>query len=122
MAVLIMYVDDIIVIGHHTEEMILIKEMLAKEFEVKDLGALSKSGKGLSFKKTTERKVEVFTDANWAGSVDDRKYTSGYCTIISGNVVTWQSKKQTVAARSSVEVEYRAMAHGVCKAIWINGD
>ncbi|XP_062100280.1 uncharacterized mitochondrial protein AtMg00240-like [Humulus lupulus] len=45
MSVLIVYVDDIIVIGNHTEEMILIKEMLAKEFEVKDLGALSNPSK-----------------------------------------------------------------------------
>ena len=76
-------------------------------------------GKGLFFKKNTERKVEVFTDADWAGSIDDRKSTSGYCTKIWGNVITWRSKKQIVVARSSAEAEYRAMAHGVCEAIWI---
>ncbi|XP_062114065.1 secreted RxLR effector protein 161-like [Humulus lupulus] len=76
-------------------------------------------GKGLFFKKKTKRKVGVFTDADWVGSVDDRKSTSGYCTIISRKVVTWKSKKQTVVARSSVEAKCRAMAHGVCKSIWI---
>ncbi|XP_062114468.1 uncharacterized mitochondrial protein AtMg00810-like [Humulus lupulus] len=45
--------------------------------------------KGLFFRKTTERKVEVFTDADWAGSVDDRKSTSGYCTMVWGNVTIW---------------------------------
>ena len=40
MSVLIVYVDDIVITGNHTEEMIRIKEMLAKEFEVKDLGKL----------------------------------------------------------------------------------
>ncbi|XP_062100480.1 uncharacterized mitochondrial protein AtMg00810-like [Humulus lupulus] len=57
--------------------------------------------KCLFFRKTTERKVEVFTDANWVGSIDDRKSTSRYCIVVWGNVVAWRSKKQTVVARSS---------------------
>ncbi|XP_062075277.1 secreted RxLR effector protein 161-like [Humulus lupulus] len=65
-------------------------------------------GKGLFFIKTTERKVEVFVDADSARSVDDRKPTSGYCTIVWGNVVIWRSKKQTVVGRSIAEAEYRA--------------
>jgi len=36
-------------------------------------------GKGLFF-KTSERNVSIFTDADWAGSVKDRRSTSGYCT------------------------------------------
>ncbi|GAA0158728.1 hypothetical protein LIER_15675 [Lithospermum erythrorhizon] len=46
------------------------------------------AGKGLFFKKTRDRTVQVFTDADWAGSIDDRKSTSGYCTIVWGNLVT----------------------------------
>ena len=39
--ILIVYVDDIIVIGNDNEEVERIKQMMAKEFEVaKDLGAL----------------------------------------------------------------------------------
>ncbi|XP_062099974.1 uncharacterized mitochondrial protein AtMg00810-like [Humulus lupulus] len=76
-------------------------------------------GKDLFYQKTTERKVEVFTDVDWLGSVDDIKPTSGYCTMVCGNVVTWQSKKQIVVTRSSTEAEYRAIAHGVCEEIWI---
>ena len=39
-------------------------------------------GRGLYFKKTTEKIVEIFTDANWAGSLTDRRSTTGYCTYI----------------------------------------
>ena len=51
-------------------------------------------GKGLLFEKHGHLQVEVYTDADWAGSVIDRRSTSGYCTFVGGNLVTWRSKKQ----------------------------
>jgi len=80
----------------------------------------STPGKGLFFRKNEQRSVECFADADWAGSVEDSKSTTGYCTKVWGNVVTWKSKKQDVVARSSAEAEYRAIAQGVCELIWIN--
>ncbi|XP_028086199.1 uncharacterized protein LOC114287116 [Camellia sinensis] len=77
-------------------------------------------GKGLFFQRTTNRKIEIFSDADWAGSLTDRRSTSGYCSFVWGNVVTWRSKKQSVVARSSAEAEFRAMALGVCEGIWLN--
>jgi len=79
----------------------------------------SSPGKGLFFKKGQDRGIESFTDADWAGSTIDRRSTSGYCTFIWGNLVTWRSKKQNVVARSSAEAEYRSMAHGICEMIWL---
>ncbi|PON84400.1 hypothetical protein TorRG33x02_198600 [Trema orientale] len=76
-------------------------------------------GKGLFFKKNENRSIEAFTDANWAGSITDRKSTSGYCTFVWGNLVTWRSKKQSVVARSSAEAEFRAIAQGVCELLWL---
>ncbi|XP_062104525.1 uncharacterized mitochondrial protein AtMg00810-like [Humulus lupulus] len=60
-------------------------------------------GKGLFFKKTVERKVEVFSDADWTRLINDKKSTSGYCTLLWGNLLTWRSKKPTVVARSSIK-------------------
>ncbi|CAH9070189.1 unnamed protein product [Cuscuta europaea] len=76
-------------------------------------------GKGLFFKKGNNRTIEAFTDADYAGSISDRRFTSGYCTYVWGNLVTWRSKKQNVVARSSVESEFRAMANGICELLWI---
>ena len=75
----------------------------------------------LTFKKTIQRGIEVYIDANWAGSIIDRKSTSGYCTYVWGNLVTWswRSKKQNVVGRSTAKVEFRAMANGICEILWL---
>jgi hypothetical protein len=76
-------------------------------------------GRGLLYTSHGNLQVECYTDADWAGSLDDRRSTSGYCTFVGGNLVTWRSKKQNVVARSTAEAEFRAMAHGVCELLWL---
>ena len=39
--------------------------------------------------------------------------------LIAGNLISRKSKKQNVVAKSSVEVEYRAMALATCELIWM---
>ena len=75
--------------------------------------------KGILFNKNNHLRVEGYTDADWTGSSDDRRSTSGYFTFVRGNLVTWRSKKQNVVARSSVEAEYRGMALGICEILWL---
>jgi hypothetical protein len=53
------------------------------------------------------------------GSIMDRWSTSGYCTSVGGNLVTWRSKKQSVVVKSNAEAKFRAMAHGVCETLWL---
>ncbi|RVX00895.1 Retrovirus-related Pol polyprotein from transposon TNT 1-94 [Vitis vinifera] len=77
-------------------------------------------GKGLFFQRITKKEIEIFSDADWAGSVTDRRSTSGYCSFVWGNLVTWRSKKQSKVARSSAEAEFRAMAQGIYEGIWLN--
>ena len=43
----------------------------------------------------------------------------GYCVFLGGNLVTWNSHKQQVVARSSIESEYRALASVTMELIWI---
>ncbi|KAK2988104.1 hypothetical protein RJ640_023853 [Escallonia rubra] len=80
----------------------------------------SAPGQGILFTKNEDHQsVDVYTDADWAGAVDDRRSTSGYFTFVGGNLVTWRSKKQNVVARSSAEAEFRGIALGVCEALWL---
>lgn len=76
-------------------------------------------GKGLHFRKSESREISAYSDADWAGSPVDRRSTSGYCTFVWGNLVTWRSKKQGVVARSTAEAEFRAMAQGICELLWL---
>ena len=76
-------------------------------------------GRGLIFSKGEVQDIKGYTDSDWAGNQTDRRSTSGYFTFVEGNLVTWRSKKQKVVARSSAEVEYWGMAHGVCELLWI---
>jgi len=79
----------------------------------------SSPGKEIMFIKGDTLNIEGYTDADWAGSIDDRRSTIEHLTFVGGNLVTWRSKKQGVVARSSAEAEYRGMAKGVCDLLWI---
>ena len=57
-------------------------------------------GRGLLFKSRGYLQIETYTNADWAGSIVDQRSTSGYCSFVGGNFVTWRSKKQNVVARS----------------------
>ena len=76
-------------------------------------------GRGLLYHAKGHLRVEVFTDADWACSPSDRRSTTGYCTFLGGNLVSWKSKKQTVIARSSAEAECQAMTYISCKLMWM---
>ena len=77
-------------------------------------------GRGLFFAKQDGlRDIQLYTDSDWGGSKTDRRSTTGYCTYVWGNLVTWRSKKQPVVSRSSAESEYRALALGICEGMWL---
>ncbi|RVW74629.1 Retrovirus-related Pol polyprotein from transposon RE1 [Vitis vinifera] len=76
-------------------------------------------GKGILFKKNNTLALEAYTDADYAGSLVDRRSTIGYCTFLGGNLVTWRSKNQNVVARSSAESEFRVIAQGLCELLWL---
>ena len=81
----------------------------------------SSPGREILFSKNNHLDIIGYTDADWAGSLTDRKSTSGYFTFVGGNLVTWKSKKQNVVALSSAEAEFRGMTKGLCEILWIKG-
>ena len=49
-----------------------------------------------------------YTDADWAGSISDRKSTSGICFCLRSAMSSWFSRKQSSVSLSSVEADYIA--------------
>ena len=67
---------------------------------------------GLWYSKDSNASLAGYSDADWAGSVDDRKSTLGGCFYLGNNLVSWMSKKQNSVSLSTAEVEY--IAAGSC--------
>ena len=60
-----------------------------------------------------------YSDADWAGDIDDRKSTSGYIFLLSGGAISWRSQKQKCVALSTAEAEYIALASTAQESVWL---
>ena len=61
----------------------------------------------------------AWADSDWAGSVRDRKSTSGCCFSLGLVVIAWCSRKQTSVALSTIEAEYIAACAAYSEAVWL---
>ena len=72
---------------------------------------------GLLYDKEKVTDFIGYSDADWAGDLDDRRSTSGYLFKLSGAAVRWRSKKQYCVALSTAEAEYMALASATQEAV-----
>lgn len=77
------------------------------------------TGLGLKIHKSSSTLVSAFSDADWAGSIDDRRSTGGFAVFVGSNLVSWSARKQATVSRSSTESEYKAIANATAEVIWI---
>ena len=77
------------------------------------------TGHGLTLFRRSSNKLMAYSDADWAGCLDTRRSTSGYCVFLGNNLVSWSAKRQHTVSRSSAEAEYRAVANVVAETCWL---
>jgi hypothetical protein len=73
----------------------------------------------LKYEKGNTEAVTGYSDADWAGDLNDRRSTTGNIFMQSGAAISWLSKKQATVALSTSEAEYIALSLAAQETIWI---
>ena len=74
---------------------------------------------GLCFSGGAAAVIELtgFSDADFAGDLDNRRSTTGWAFLVNGTAVSWRSKRQTCVALSTTEAEYISASSATQEAV-----
>ncbi|KAL0406467.1 UNVERIFIED_CONTAM: Retrovirus-related Pol polyprotein from transposon RE1 [Sesamum latifolium] len=129
--VLLLYVDDILVVGSSSDMITEVKHYLDRLFTIKDLGVakyflgleIARSLKAWSLHRQSILRtfllILAYFDADWASCIDTRCSLTGYCIFLGGALISWKTKRQNTVSRSTAEVEYRSMGSSIYELSWI---
>ncbi|GKB83761.1 putative ribonuclease H-like domain-containing protein [Tanacetum coccineum] len=110
------YVDDIIFGSTKKKLCNEFEKLMHKKFQISSVG---QPKLGLWYPKDLPFDLEANFDSDYAGASLDRKSTTGGCQFLGSRLISWQCKKQTVVANSTIEVEYVAAASCCGQVLWI---
>src|SRR5690606_22481974 len=75
---------------------------------------------GILLKSNNERSdLQVYADAEFAGSNVHRKSFGGFVILFGGSPVSWRSKKQSGIAQSTTEAELVEMSNACRELVWL---
>jgi len=60
-----------------------------------------------------------YSDLDFAGCVETRKYSLGHVFLLARGAVSWKSAKQSIVATSSMEVEFVACFETTIQDNWL---
>ena len=78
----------------------------------------SSSSQVTLFTNQSQATLTAYYDSDWAGCPTTRSSTSRFCIFLGQSPISWISKRQSIVACSSAEVEYRSMVIIICEVMW----
>ncbi|XP_020520699.1 uncharacterized protein LOC110006931 [Amborella trichopoda] len=75
---------------------------------------------GIKILSASSHELYAFSDTDWAVFPSTRRSTIGFYTNLGYNDISWNAKKQSTVAHSSVEVEYRSMVSTTAELTWLS--
>ena len=73
----------------------------------------------ITYKRSEDTPLFGYSDADWAGDLDDRHSTTGNMFQMAGGPISWLSKKQAMVTLSTAEAEYVALSTAAQEAVWL---
>lgn len=65
---------------------------------------------GFWYSRRGDSTLQVYTNVNWVGCIDDMKSTSGGTFFLGDRLVSWHNKKKDTISLSNNEAKYIAIA------------
>ncbi|GJX00783.1 putative ribonuclease H-like domain-containing protein [Tanacetum coccineum] len=74
---------------------------------------------GLWYPRESSFDLVAYSDSDYGGANLDRKSTTGGCKFHGHRLISWQCKKQTIVATSTIKAEYIAATNCYGQVLWI---
>nr|GEY42325.1 integrase, catalytic region, zinc finger, CCHC-type, peptidase aspartic, catalytic, putative [Tanacetum cinerariifolium] len=74
---------------------------------------------GLWYPKDSPLELIAYPESDYAGASLDRKSTTESCQFLGNRLISWQCKKQTIVANSTIEAEYIAASSYCGHVLWL---
>uniref|UniRef100_A0A803P8J1 Integrase catalytic domain-containing protein n=1 Tax=Cannabis sativa TaxID=3483 RepID=A0A803P8J1_CANSA len=140
---ILVYVDDILIMGNNANVVNSTISGLNETFALKDLGLVCQFMQtplqqhwmavkrilryiagtldyGLHLQPAPDFSIEASCDADWAANPDDRRSTTGYCIYLGGNLVAWNIPTVWCDNQSIVLLAANPVLHARTKHIEID--
>ena len=73
----------------------------------------------LTYRRSDSLEIEGYSDSDFAGDIDDRKFISCYVFTLARGAISWKSSKQTITASSMMYAKFVAYYEATGQVKWL---